>query len=156
MNKMKIVLVFYITSLFSTSLCCHYGCKIILKVLEQLHFLFVSDISNYPYSTNVSLGQQVIFYCHGDGSYLYWFIDGVNSENMTTEELKTRGISFSGYYNHNPPYYIGCDIQHSLLNMTGNCLNNNTEVYCVILGGSPPPYGSNATSPTALLTVQGY
>ena len=75
---------------------------------------------------------------------------------MTSEELKTRGISFSGYYNHYPPYIYGCDIQHSCLHMIGNCFNNNTEVYCVILGGSPPPSGSNETISTALLTVQGY
>ena len=52
---------------------------------------------------------------------------------MITKELETRGISFSRYYNHNPPYYDGCNIQHSHLYMTGNCLNNNTKVYCVIL-----------------------
>ena len=75
---------------------------------------------------------------------------------MTTEELETREISFSGYYNNYPPYYYYCHIQHSLLYITGNCLNNNTEVYCVILGDTPPPYGGNRTSPTALLTVQGY
>ena len=132
-SKMKIVFVFYIASLFSTSLCCHNGCKIILKVLEQLHFLFVSDIFDYPYSTTVSLGQQATFYCFGHGSYLYWFIDGVSSENMTTEELETRGISFSRCSNHFPPYYSGCDILHSELHIASNCLNNNTEVYCVIL-----------------------
>ena len=110
---------------------------------------------NYPYSTNVSLGQQTVFYCRGQGSYLYWFIDRINSENMTTEELETRGISFSGYYNYYSPY-DGCNTQYSFLYMAGNCLNNNTEVYCVILGHSPPPYGGNRTSPTALLTVQGY
>ena len=76
---------------------------------------------------------------------------------MTTQELKTRGISFSGYYNNYPPYYYYyCDFQYSYLYMAGNCLNNNTEVYCVILGGSPPPYGGNTTSSTAPLTVQGY
>ena len=75
---------------------------------------------------------------------------------MTTEELKTRGISFSGYYNNYPPYYVGCDYLYSLLHMAGNCLNNNTEVYCVILGHSPPPSGGNTTSSTALLAVQGY
>ena len=111
---------------------------------------------DYPYSTNVGLGQQTVFYCNGRGSYLYCFIDGLNSENMTTEELETRGISFSGYYNHFPPYYFGYDTQYSFLYMAGNCLNNNTEVYCVILGRSPPPSGGNRTSPTALLTVQGY
>ena len=55
---------------------------------------------------------------------------------MTTEELETRGISFSGYYNHISPYYDRCDIQHSHLYMTVNCLNNNTKVYCVILSNT--------------------
>ena len=74
---------------------------------------------------------------------------------MTTEELETRGISFSGYYNQYPPY-DGCYYQHSYLHIAGNCLNNNTEVYCVILGQSLPPFSGNTTSSTALLTVQGY
>ena len=74
---------------------------------------------------------------------------------MTSEELETRGISFSGYYSHFPPYYSGCDILHSELHIVGNCFNNNTEVYCVILGDTPPPSGGNTTSSTALLTVQG-
>ena len=71
---------------------------------------------------------------------------------MTSEELETSGISFSGYYNQYPPY-DGCDYQHSYLHIAGNCLNNNTEVYCVILGHSPPSYGDNETSLTALMTV---
>ena len=66
---------------------------------------------SYSYSTTVSLSQQATFYCYGDGSYLYWFIDGVNSENMTNEELYTRETSFSRYYNHDLPYYHECDIQ---------------------------------------------
>ena len=154
-SKMKIEFVFNIASLFSTSLCCHNGGKIILIIQSNYIFLFVLDIWHYPSSTTVSLGQQATFYCDGHGSYLYWFINGVNSEDMTTEELETRGISLSGYYNYFPPY-IFCDILYSLLYMAGNCLNNNTDVYCVILGHSPPPSGGNATSPTALLTVQGY
>ena len=72
---------------------------------------------------------------------------------MTTEELETRGISFSGYYNHSPSYYNGYDIQHSHLYMTGNnCLNNNTKVYCVILGNTTP---YNAISSSVILKVQG-
>ena len=110
---------------------------------------------DYPYSTTVSLGQQATFRCYARGSYLYWFIDGDNSDNMTTEELEILEISFSGYYNHYPPY-DGCFYQNSYLHIAGNCLNNNTEVYCVILGHSPPPSGGNTTSSTALLTVQGY
>ena len=73
---------------------------------------------------------------------------------MTSEELETRGISFSGYYNQYPPY-DGCYYQDSYLHIAGSYFNNNTEIYCVILGHSPPPYGSNTTSSTALLTVQG-
>ena len=61
---------------------------------------------------------------------------------MTAEEIEIRGISIFTF-------------QYSLLYITGNCLNNNTEVYCVILGHSPPPSGGNTTSSTALLTVQG-
>ena len=71
---------------------------------------------------------------------------------MITEELETRRISFSGYYNHYPPYYDRCDIQHLYLYMTGNCLNNNSEVYCFILGNTTP---YNATSSLAILKVQG-
>ena len=74
---------------------------------------------------------------------------------MTTEELETREISFSGYYNQYPPYN-GCYYQDSYLHIAGNCLNNNTEVYCVILGDEPPPSGGNATSSAVVLTVQGY
>ena len=35
--------------------------------------------------------------------------------------------------------------------MTGNCLNNNTEVYCVILSNTTP---YNATNSLAILQVQ--
>ena len=52
-------------------------------------------------------------------------------------------------------YVDGCDIQHSELTMAGNCINNNTEIYCIILGDEPPPDGGNATSDTATLTVTG-
>ena len=90
--------------------------------------------------------------CDGDGSYLYWFIDGVNSEDISSEELATRGISFNGYYNHHPPYNQSCDIQYSLLYITGNCLNNNTEIQCMVLGYAPP---YNDTLPARTLTVQG-
>ena len=74
---------------------------------------------------------------------------------MTTEEMTERGIQFSGYYNYYPPYVYGCYHQHSYLTMAGNCINNNTEIYCVILGSYPPPDGGNTTSDTATLTVTG-
>ena len=98
------------------------------------------------------MGAVGSYYCDGGGSYLYWFIDGVNSEDISSEELATRGISVSGYYNHYPPYNQSCDLQYSFLYIAGNCLNNNTEIQCMILG-SAPPY--NDTSPARTLTVQG-
>ena len=101
--------------------------------MKITNILAVSDFLDYPYSTTVSLGQQATFHCYGHGSYLYWFIDGVNSENMTTEELEIRGLIFNGYYNHYSPYYDGCDIQHLHLYMTGNCLNNNTHTHIIKL-----------------------
>ena len=74
---------------------------------------------------------------------------------MTTEEMTERGIQFSGDYNNNPPYSGNCTSQDSYLTMAGNCINNNTEIYCVILGNVPPPNGGNTTSGTATLTVTG-
>ena len=117
------------------------------------------DISEYPQSTTISLGDQDTLYCEGRDSYLYWYIDGVNTEDMTSysETLQERGIQiiqFGGDYNHYPPYN-GCDWQYSYMIITGNCLNNNTQIYCVILGRHPPSQfnGGNTTSPIANITV---
>ena len=74
---------------------------------------------------------------------------------MTAEEIEERGLSFSGDYNYNPPYYSFCNIQYSYMTVAGNCLNNNSEIYCVILGSYPPPLVGNATSPVADLTLNG-
>ena len=101
--------------------------------MKITNILAVSDFLDYPYSTTVRLGQQAYFYCCVRGSYLYWFIDGVHFDNMTTEELEIRGHIFNEYYNHDPPYYIGCDIQHLHLYMTGNCFNNNTHTHIIKL-----------------------
>ena len=68
---------------------------------------------------------------------------------MTVEEMEERGLSFSGYYNNY------CDWQYSHMTIAGNCLNNNSEIYCVILGAYPPPDGGNATSPITNLTING-
>ena len=73
---------------------------------------------------------------------------------MSCEEIADRGISFSGNFNHNPPYH-DCDYQDSYLTMAGNCLNNNSQIHCVILGDELPPVGGNTTSNTAILTVEG-
>ena len=125
---------------------CYHGCE--LECIISLYFV-VSDISIFYGPSIISLDAVGTYYCHGDGSYLYWFIDGVNSVNISSEELATRGISFSGSYNHYPPYQY-CYIQYSYLSITGNCLNNNTEIQCILLG-----YAHNGTRPAETLTVQG-
>ncbi len=112
-------------------------------------------IWSYFDSQSVNAGEDATFTCDGLGSHLYWFINGVNTENMTTEEITERGIQISGYYNSNPPYSGFCDSQHSVLTMAGNCINNNSVIYCVILGSYPPPDGGNTTSNTVTLTVTG-
>ena len=76
----------------------------------------------------------------------------MNSENISSEELATKGISFGGSYNDYLPYNQSCVFMHSFLYIAGNCLNNNTEIQCMILG-SAPPY--NDTRPARTLTVQG-
>ena len=124
-------------------------------IVPQLCFIHNVDIWDDPYSTSVAVGGSAQFNCDGEGSYLYWYINGINTEDMSSEEIADRGISFSGYYNHYPPYFIGCDFQHSYLTMAGNCLNNNSQIHCVVLGEEPPPDGVNATSNTATLTVEG-
>ena len=71
---------------------------------------------------------------------------------MTAEEIEERGLSFSGDYNYNPPYSSVCKIQYSYITLAGNCLNNNSEIYCVILGAYPL---QNVTSQIANLTLNG-
>ena len=71
---------------------------------------------------------------------------------MTAEEIGERGLSFSGYYNYYPPYYSFCEIQYSYMTVAGNCLDNNSEIYCVILGVYPL---QNVTSQIANLTLNG-
>ena len=128
---------------------CFYGRE--LAGIISLYFVVPGIWSFYGPST-VSLGAVDSYRCYGYGSYLYWLIDGVNSEDISSEELATRGISFGGFYNDYPPYNQSCLILYSLLYITGNCLNNNTEIQCMILG-SMPPY--NHTRPARTLTVQG-
>ena len=128
---------------------CHYGGE--LECIISLYFV-VPDIWSFYGPSTVSLGAVDSYLCYGDGSYLYWFINGMNFENISSEELTMRGISFSGSYNHYPPYNQSCDIQYSYLYITGNCLNNNTEIQCMVLGYAPP---YNDTRPAKTLTVQG-
>ena len=73
---------------------------------------------------------------------------------MTDKEITERGLSFSGFYNHYPQY-VYCYVQESIMKMSGNCLNNNSEIYCVILGNKAPPEGGNQTSSTAMLIIEG-
>ena len=110
-----------------------------------LSYFPLTDIWSHPYSTNVSLNERATFYCAGDGNSLHWFIDGVDISNITNEEFEARGISYYTLY-----YYRYCDSKYSYLSLAGNCLNNKTDVYCVIWGNE-----YNSTSPVAELTVQG-
>ena len=128
---------------------CPYGSE--LECIILLYFV-VSVIWSFYGPSTVSLGAVGLYHCYGYGSYFYWFIDGVNFEDISSEELATRGISFGGSYNHYPPYNQSCYWMYSYLYITGNCVNNNTEIQFMILG-SAPPY--NATGPAGTLTVQG-
>ena len=73
---------------------------------------------------------------------------------MSLEEITRRRINIHNFFSNSQPY-SSCDIQYSYLTLAGNCLNNNTQIYCVILGDTPPPLGGNTTSATANLTVFG-
>ena len=141
---------FCVAVLFTSALSlCNYGGE--LECIISLYFV-VPDIWSFYGPSTVSLGAVGLYICDGRGSYLYWFIDGVNSEDISSEEFATRGISFNGYYNRYPPYNQSCYRMYSYLYITGNCLNNNTEIQCMLLG-SAPPY--NDTRPARTLTVQG-
>ena len=129
------------------------SCHCELTLILSWIILFTTLVIFYSYgSSTVSLGAVGSYICNGYGSYLYWFIDGVNFEDISSEELATRGISFGGSYNNYPPYNQSCVFMHSFLYIAGNCLNNNTEIQCMVLG-SAPPY--NNTSPAQTLTLQG-
>ena len=93
-----------------------------------LSYFPLTGIWNSPYSTNVSLNERATFYCEGYGDSLHWFIDGVDISNITDEELEARGID--NYTNNN----WWCNYKYSYLSVAGNCLNNNTGVYCLIWG----------------------
>ena len=103
----------------------------------------------YPYFTTVSLNEETFFDCGGYGDYLNWFIDGVDISNITDEELEARGIKNYTYYYYD---YRRCYNEvFSVLLVAGNCLNNKTEVYCVIWFDSY----YKLTSSTANLTTKG-
>ena len=75
---------------------------------------------------------------------------------MNRYKLVTSGISFIGFYNDYLPY-DGCTWLSGVmftmfLYMVGNCLNNNTAVYCIILGNTLP---HNVTGPLTILKIQG-
>ena len=68
--------------------------------------------------------------------------------NVTDEELEARGIKNYTYYYYYD--YQRChNIVYSILLVAGNCLNNKTEVYCVIW------FDSYNTSSTANLIIKG-
>lgn len=113
-------------------------------IIYNLYGLLL-DLYTSPLSTTVSLNDNANFQCHGDGNRLYWFIDDVNVDDITSEDLTKRGISYYTDFN-----FWYCFLKYSILSIAGNCLNNNTEVYCVIAGDY-----YNDTSLVANLTVQG-
>ena len=141
-------------SAYNVILCSHFAIIVRLGVFF-FTIILLADMWAGPNSQTVDIGENTDFLCHGGGSYIYWFIDGVNTENMTSEEIAERGINFSGNYNNYPPHEYKCVSQKSYLTMAGNCLNNNSNIYCVILGDTPPPNGGITTSNVATLTVQG-
>ena len=146
-GRMLKIAAFCVAVLFTSEVSsCPYGSELACIIL--LYFV-VSGILSYYVPSTVSLGAVGSYRCYGNGSYFYWFINGVNSEDISSEELATRGISYPPYY---PPYNQSCLFVYSHLYITGNCLNNNTEIQCMVLG-SAPPY--NNTSPAQTLTLQG-
>ena len=106
-----------------------------------------------PTSVNTGVGENATFECKGYGSYFYWFINGVNNENITEKDKEVIGVHFSCDNNHENDYpYSGeCNLYSSYMTLPGNCLNNNTEIYFVILGRDY----SNKTSAVATLTLEG-
>ena len=147
-GRMLKIAAFCVAVLFTSDVSsCFFGGE--LECIISLYFV-VSVISIFDGPSTVSLGAVGSYYCEGRGSYLYWFINGVNFENISSEELATRGISFGGNYNRYP--HESCHFMYSYLYITGNCLNNNTKIQCMILGYRPP---YNATRPARTLTVQG-
>ena len=110
------------------------------------------DIWNGPQSQTIQFGERSTFECVGDGVHIHWFVDGVDTMNMTEEEIREKGIRTftpkSTYY-----YYFYSPLT-SFLEIDGNCLNNSTEIHCVIFGcDSDNNY--NKTSNRALLIVEG-
>ena len=121
--------------------------------MKQELFFLITGLYISPTSVNTGVGENVTFKCNGSGSYFYWFINGVNAENITEKDKEVIGVHFSGDDNHENDYpYSGkCNDYSSYMTLPGNCLNNNTEIYCVILGRD---FG-NKTSAMATLTLEG-
>ena len=145
-KRMLKIAAFCVAVLFTSALSiCNYGGE--LECIISLYFV-VPDIWSFCGPSTLSLGAVGTYYCSGESSYFYWFIDGVNFEDISSEELATRGISFSGDYN--PSCFC---LMSSYLYITGNCLNNDTEIQCMVLGSADPL--NNDTRPAQTLTVQG-
>ena len=122
-----ILSVLCVASFISSVLSCLYGGNY-YQLVCFCYYPF-TDIWSYPYSTTVSLNKEATFRCSGHGNSLHWFIDGVNISNITDAELEARGISYYTSYE-----YWQCYDKYSYLSVAGNCLNNNTGVYCLIWG----------------------
>lgn len=113
-----------------------------------------ADITVSPESQTIIMsGESAQLTCSGYGSHLNWFIDGINTLNMTSQEISNRGLNFNGTYNQHQLYgNYSCSLQFSVLELDSSCVNNNSQIYCVIFGDSSE---GNTTSNTSTITIQG-
>lgn len=128
---------------------------VILTWLSGSFSCHFGEMITTPESATIAYGSYATFRCHGRGSYLYWFINGINTKDMSTDELNNRGISFSGYYNYGSIYSGECTTQNSNLTMASNCMNDNSEIYCVVFGHREPPFGGMTKTESVKLIVEG-
>ena len=116
---------------------------------------------NQLYSQNVSLGENATFLCEGNGSYIYWFIDGENITNMTMQEKTERGLieePVNGSYCTSQSCQDTSDqcsgSTNSTMGLAGNCLNNNRTISCLIFCCQIAT-GCSYSSAIVTLTVEG-
>ena len=148
-NSKRLYKLLYFMNILSCSLCWYYKCKSILRIttiFTCFSYLVISLLYYCHAVLVIKLPFIVMLMVHISTGLLMELIMRI----WHFGELDTREISFIWCYNHNPPYYDGCDIQQSHLYMTGNCLNNNTKVYCVILCNTTP---YNVTRSSVILRV---
>ena len=142
---------FYLAVMLSQALCtsCDYGCKL-TNFYSFKKYCIILDIWDNSSTFTVNLGEEITFTCFALGTDLNWFVDGVNVDNITTEELEKREISLGAIDEQYNSYNDSCDTLNSTLCAVGNCLNNNTKMHCMVVGAEP-----NSSSSIVKLTVKG-